>query len=416
MNANDVVKYGIAGLGGYAGSIRQLIEKAQTDSWYSARKPGVKLHAVCEPDQARHAELIGQLKQRGVEVYPDLDAMLRSDIQAVWLPVPIDLHRPFTEKSLAAGKAVMCEKPAAGCVDDLDAMIAARDRANLPMAIGFQHIYDPHVLMLKSRLMQGVIGNLTSATLVGGWPRGDQYFNRASWVGAMKRNGVWVLDSPAMNAMAHYINVGLFFLSSNDQTTATPLAVEAELYRARHIENCDTVCLRIHLPGNVKFLVMLTHACPKSFNPKIVLHGSQGRVTWQHAGQTTIHDGKGTFIDQFQSESDVMHLAMLHRFNRAVRQLTPNDGPLATLEMARNHLVIINGAAQVARVHSVPTSDIVDVPSTTGNTLRTITNIENIMNHCADQQQMFHESGLMKWSVPAQRCELTDYHHFPGPA
>lgn len=415
MSANDVVKYGITGLGGYAGFIRQIIEKAHIDTGFNTQKPGVKLHAVCEPDQSRHAELMGQLKQQGVAVYPDLDAMLRSDIEAVWLPVPIDLHRPFTEKSLAAGKAVMCEKPAAGCVDDMDAMIAVRDRTGLPMAIGFQHVYDPNVLNLKKRLLQGVIGKINRATLVGGWPRGDQYFNRASWVGAMKRHGVWVLDSPAMNAMAHYINAGLFFLSDNDQTTATPLAVEAELYRARSIENCDTVCLRIHLHDDVKFLVMLTHACPRTFNPKIVLHGSQGRVTWQHNDQAFIYDAQGKTIDQFKAESEAMHQCMLRRFTRAVRKLEPNDGPLATLEMARNHLVIINGAAQVARVQSVPATDVVEIRSA-DDCLRTINGIENIMNHCASRQQMLHESGRVNWSVPAQRCDLINYRHFPGPA
>ena len=67
-----------------------------------------------------------ELKALGVQTARTFEQLLELDIDAVWLPLPIDLHRPFTETALAAGKAVMCEKPAAGSVDDVDAMIAAR--------------------------------------------------------------------------------------------------------------------------------------------------------------------------------------------------------------------------------------------------------------------------------------------------
>lgn len=144
MSAPDIFKFGIAGLGGHAALIRQCIEK-------NPLRPSRTCHpSGCMPSanlfQNQHAALISELKARDVEVYADIDELLDSDIEAVWLPVPIDLQRPFTEKSLARDKAVMCEKPAAGCVEDLDAMIAARDRSGLPMAIGFQHIDDPIIL------------------------------------------------------------------------------------------------------------------------------------------------------------------------------------------------------------------------------------------------------------------------------
>src|SRR5829696_1805709 len=77
--------------------------------------------------------------------------LLDLPIDAVWLPLPIHLHRPYTERALAAGKAVLCEKPAAGCVDDVDAMIAARDASGRGVLIGFQDVYQPCVIQLKRR-------------------------------------------------------------------------------------------------------------------------------------------------------------------------------------------------------------------------------------------------------------------------
>src|SRR5205823_2302430 len=109
-------------------------------------------------------------------------------------PVPIHLHRRFTELALAAGKVVLCEKPAAGTVQDVDAMIAARDRSGLPVAIAYQHMYDPGILELKRRLLASDLGKIRSATVMGCWPRDSVYFSRNGWAGRLQFEGEWVLD------------------------------------------------------------------------------------------------------------------------------------------------------------------------------------------------------------------------------
>ena len=93
--------------------------------------------------------------RRAFPVFARWEDLLAHPAEAVWLPLPIPLHRPYTEQALAAGKAVLCEKPAAGCVQDLDAMQDAQSRAGLPVAIGFQDIYEPTTLALKRALLDG---------------------------------------------------------------------------------------------------------------------------------------------------------------------------------------------------------------------------------------------------------------------
>jgi len=94
------------GLGGYAGSLCDILETRFT--------PTDEQRAVgrgVEPDQTTHAARIDRLKSRGVKYFSDYDELLKSDIDSVCLPLPIDLHRPFTERAAcAAGKHVLCEK------------------------------------------------------------------------------------------------------------------------------------------------------------------------------------------------------------------------------------------------------------------------------------------------------------------
>src|SRR5687768_13988334 len=201
------VRFGLTGLGGYAAYVAdRMLDDAESDA------PAAKLVAVSDPDLSRFPRRVAELRARGVAVLEDFQQLLARSVEAVWLPLPIDLHLPFTEASLRAGKAVICEKPAAGCVDDVDAMIAARDRAKLPVAIGFQDLYQPAVAQLKQRLAAGEFSRPTSATVIGCWPRSTHYFARNDWAGRCRRDGRWVMDSPANNALAHFLHLALFLL------------------------------------------------------------------------------------------------------------------------------------------------------------------------------------------------------------
>lgn len=413
MKDTEPVVFGLAGLGGYAAVIGRLLEQC---SWPDAQgnPPVVRLAAVCDPDLGRFASKVAELRGKGVAVFDSFEKMLTAPIEAVWLPVPIDLHRPFTEQALAAGKAVMVEKPAAGSIDDLDAMIAARDRTRLPVAVGFQDIYDSQTLPIKRMLAAGTIGRIRSATLYACWPRGDDYYARASWAGRIQRNGTWVLDSPLSNALAHFVNLLLFWLGPSDYHSAVPLALEAELYRVRPIENFDTCSIRIHLSDNRQVLVLLTHACGSTVHPRIVIHGTHGVFRWagEHGGIVELPGGKigPTFTHDGKARQN-----MVRRFAAAVRGQNCPDTPLATLEIARSHLLVVNGASEAAPIYDVPPAATTPSSCTSGP-LQAILHIEAAFERCASQQKMLHESGFFRWTHPASSIDLRNYNHFRGPA
>lgn len=404
---NDVISIGVAGLGGYAGAICSMLQEQSR-----GEQPAVKLVAVCEPDHVLHAKRIAELRAMRIKVLQRYEDLLTEPIEAVWLPVPIDLHRPFTEQALGAGKVVMCEKPAAGCIDDVDAMIAARDRSKGTVTIGFQDIYNPPTIDLKRRLLNNEIGRITSATVWACWPRNSSYYGRASWAGGLRRNGVWVLDSPANNALAHQINLVLFLLGASLTESAAALEVEAELYRVNPIENYDTCALRLILPGEIPVLVMLTHACARQIDPRIELHGQKGTVRWRHGEQVQISAGGS---EQTLPLRGPDWNQIVRRFTRYVRG-TLDDGVVATLETARCHSAIVSGASEAAEVHTVPESLVQTITLPGGERLRTIPGIEALFKQCAESRQLPHETRQVEWSVSPGRKGLRGYHHFAGPA
>jgi predicted dehydrogenase len=409
MPSTQPVVFGSVGLGGYARPICDMLVGENKSG--AAAAPAVRYAAVAEPDHTTHAEIIAKLRGEGIKVFERVEDLLAlPEVEAVWLPLPIDLHRPFTEKALAAGKAVMCEKPAAGSIDDVDAMIAARDRAKLPVAIGYQDVYDATTAPTKRRLLAGEIGRIKHATVHACWPRTDLYFTRADWAGRFKRNGTWVMDSPANNALAHYVNIPLFLMGPTAETSAQPVAVEAELYRANPIENYDTISMKITLDTGATLLVLFTHACEQTLHPEIVLTGEKGKFT-RTMERVTFETAKGPEVIERKGDA---RLAALYRFAKAVRGQDDPATLLATLEVARAPLAAVNGASEASAIYDIPAASrrVIDA---FGGKLTTVPGIEPAFVACAAENQMLHESGRVSWSHPAGEKDLRNYKHFAGP-
>ena len=265
------VLIGIAGLGGWAAACGDQLLRAA-----SASGGAIRFAAACDPLLDAHAARAHELRQVGVSVADSFERMLEQPLDAVWLPVPIALHRPFAAQALAAGRAVLVEKPAAGIVQDVDAMIADRDRAGLPVAVAFQTMYDDATWQAKRLLLEGAVGHVRRASVVGCWPRGASYYARNRWAGRLRDGDAWVLDSPANNAMAHFLNLALFLLGPTADAPAAPALVEAELYRANPIETYDTCTLRVTLLGGAALLVAMTHACAGTVDPVVTIEGGRG--------------------------------------------------------------------------------------------------------------------------------------------
>ncbi|NUN94011.1 MAG: Gfo/Idh/MocA family oxidoreductase [Verrucomicrobiae bacterium] len=398
------VRIGTVGLRNYGAYVCKLLEEHGRLSDAAAR-----LTAVGSTPNAPQ-ETVERLRAAGVRVVDGFDALLQEDIEAVWIPFPIDLHREFTAKALAAGKAVMCEKPVAGSVEEVDAMIADAKRSDLPVAIGYQDIYHPTTMRLKKRLLSGEIGRLRSIVTHAAGPRGDAYYGRAPWCGKFRREGRWVIDAIANNAHAHEINLAFFLAGATPERAAQPVSVEAELYRSNPIETFDTAAMRLETDTGVSVLVLQTHACEFFVDSLLVIEGEKGRV-YRTRGLVVI-EREGS-AEVLKADEDARH-AMVRRFAQAVRGLPHSEIALATPETSRGQVAAVNGALEAARIVEIP-SAVKRTPKTLYGICHAVVGMEALLSLCARRGVMFHESGLFPWTVSPERKTLRDYTRFSGP-
>ena len=84
------------------------------------------------------------------------------EIDAIYNPLPNQLHVPWTIKAAEAGKHVLCEKPLSLTVAEAEALLAVRERTGVKIGEAFMIRSYPQWLRLRELLNDGRIGELRS--------------------------------------------------------------------------------------------------------------------------------------------------------------------------------------------------------------------------------------------------------------
>ena len=79
-------------------------------------------------------------------------------IDAVYIPLPNTEHVPWTLAAIAAGKHVLCEKPLALDVEDVDRIAVAANAARVVVEEGFMYRHEPLTARVMSLVNDGAIG------------------------------------------------------------------------------------------------------------------------------------------------------------------------------------------------------------------------------------------------------------------
>ena len=98
----------------------------------------------------------------GIErAFGSYEALLADgEIEAIYNPLPNELHVPWTLRALAAGKHVLCEKPIALDAEEARSLIEARDRSGKLVAEAFMVRFHPQWRRAKELAATGAVGEL----------------------------------------------------------------------------------------------------------------------------------------------------------------------------------------------------------------------------------------------------------------
>jgi NDP-hexose-3-ketoreductase len=144
------------------------------------RSRGVILVAVASRDRDKAARVAGQA---GCEPVTGYEALLeRTDLDAIYLPLPVALHAPWTHRALEAGKHVLIEKPMSTSAAATAGLVQLARERGLVVMENFMFLHHAQHHAVRRMLDEGRIGALRhlSATFTIPRPATDDIRHQAA--------------------------------------------------------------------------------------------------------------------------------------------------------------------------------------------------------------------------------------------
>ncbi len=372
--------------------------------------PAFTVAGVVDPFAQRSpaAEALGK---REIPFFANLDAFYRErSAELAVISSPIHLHTPQTCQALSRGSAVLCEKPLGATVQEVRAMIEARDRAGLFVGIGYQWSFSPAIQALKQDILAGRLGRPVRLRTLVLWPRDEAYYRRNTWAGALRDpEGAWILDSPVNNATAHYLHNMFYVLGKAPDRSAMPVEVEAELYRANAIDNYDTGTVRARTEEGTEILFYASHAVSASRGPEFVYEFDAGTVRFPDADGgivARLADGTTRNYGNPNAES----ATKLWDAIAAVRQ---KKNILCGPEAAGAQTLCMNGMQESAGAITRFPADMVRCNTADpGKKITYAEGLGTVLVRAFEGGLLPNELGV-PWAVAGQRLDLHHYETFP---
>ena len=123
-----------------------------------AAHPDAALAVVCDPIDDAAQKLADQYGARACKEAEEVFADPQVDAVIIGSPTP--LHIPHLLAAARAGKAVLCEKPIALDMKDVEAVKSELDAVATPVMFGFNRRFDPSFAAVHAAVRDGRVGDL----------------------------------------------------------------------------------------------------------------------------------------------------------------------------------------------------------------------------------------------------------------
>lgn len=147
------------------------------------------------------AERVAELEQKyGIRATRDLGEVLSDRaVRLVFITASNDAHRELCEKSIAAGKAIMCEKPIATTLGDAKAMVGKAEETKTFLQIGFECRYSKLYMKVREWIEAGLLGDVVNTH---GYYICSEFHKKGSW-----RNKTETGGSMFGEKLSHYVDL-----------------------------------------------------------------------------------------------------------------------------------------------------------------------------------------------------------------
>ncbi len=282
-----------------------------------------RVTVVCDTDPMRAAAVAG--RHSVLEVVADFDELLRHrNVDVIDLCTPPNLHFAQTVKALRAGFHVVCEKPIAASLVELDQLQIEEARAGRWVMPIFQYRFGAGLQKLRHLVHRGITGPVVLATAETMWNRGRDYYStawRTTWSGSL--GGCLLCHAVHAHDMLTYICGPVRSVSAIAKTMVNRIETEDCAVAALELINGGLASLAVTLGSreqHSRLRICFTHMVAESGTHPYELSSDP----WRFVSDDPAIEAE---IDATLADFDPCHEGLVGQFQR-LHDALANDQPL----------------------------------------------------------------------------------------
>jgi len=218
---SKILRIGIIGAGGIARFAHIPAYK---------RNAACKLGAISDIDEKARKEALKKFNIAHVYKVA-LEMIDREELDAVSICTPPNTHAELVLECARKHIHILCEKPFALSTDEAERMVTECRKNNVILAVAYMLRFDPNLVQIKKRLIQGKLGRLRSVISVYHRPPPTK-----KWYFEPEISGGGVI----MDLGSHLIDLHNWFVDDEVES----LSVFAHSYGRMNVENMASIVLK----------------------------------------------------------------------------------------------------------------------------------------------------------------------------
>lgn len=235
-------------------------------------KRGVELVAVCDTVESRAEATMTAFGAK--EMYVDYTEMLeKSDINAVAIFAPINLHYPIAMASVQAGKHVYVQKAMTTTLREANRLLAVVQKHNVKLVASPGQMHNPSFRMAKAVLDGGLIGKPLWGHILAS---NDGHINERTDPSWYYRPG----GGPLYSLLVYSVTTFCWMLGSVQKVTAlSGIAIPTRWWKRKRIDNKmdDSTMILMDFGGSI-FVSAVSNFCAQGVLSESAIYGERGVI------------------------------------------------------------------------------------------------------------------------------------------
>lgn len=306
-----------------------------------ASHPNASLAVVADPASGAAAALADRFGARGTEDVAEVFS--DGAVDAVIVGSPTRFHVEQIMASVAAGKAVLTEKPVDLELARVDECIVAVGEAHQRVMVGFNRRFDAGIAQIAARVQAGEIGDLEQLTIISRDPApSPPEYMRGS--GGMFRD-----------MSIHDLDLARYFLGEITSVSAVSQQLDPAIAA---IDDIDGATITLTAASGAIATIINARHCAAGYDQRVEAFGPRGSLeTVNHtatsvrfnglgAGGVAVSGSSGPYLDFFLERYAQAYRSEVDHFIAAI---TGGVAPAPSLRDGRAALVLANAATESAR-------------------------------------------------------------------